>query len=350
MALKEFDINGRMIGEGHPPYVIAEMSGNHNGSLERARRLVKIAKDAGADAVKLQTYRADTITIKCNRPEFIVNEGLWAGRQLFDLYEEAHTPWEWHKELFDYAKEIGITIFSSPFDYTAIELLQELGAPVFKIASAEIVDFGLLRAVAKTGKPIIVSTGMANDFEIEEAVAVLKDAGAQKIIVLHCNSGYPTPPQDANLARIPFLAKKLDVLVGFSDHMGGLEATGVATALGCAVFEKHFTTDRADGGVDSAFSLNAGELKEYCDNIKGAFSTIGSADTQISDSEAGTRQFRRSLYFVANIKKGETILAEHIKSIRPSNGLHTRHFEDLVGKIAKIDIEYGTPTAFDLVE
>lgn len=349
MSQAPFAIAGRMIGPGHAPYVIAEMSGNHNGSLERAKQLVQIARNAGADAVKLQTYTADTITIRSNRPEFIVQEGLWKGRQLHELYQEAHTPWEWHPELFEFAKKIGITIFSSPFDPTAVDMLEQLDAPAYKIASAEIVDFGLMEHVASKGKPVVVSTGMATDKEISEAVEVLRSNGAKNLLVLHCNSSYPTPLSDANLARIPFLAKKFDVLVGFSDHTMGTLAASIATALGCAAFEKHFTTDRADGGVDSAFSLDAGELKEYCEGAAAAFASIGRDDVEVSASEAGTRQFRRSLYFVEALKAGETITARHVRSIRPANGLHTRHLQQIIGRKAAHDIEAGTPTAWELL-
>jgi pseudaminic acid synthase len=349
MTRNTFAIDGREIGPGHAPYVIAEMSGNHNGSLARARRLIEIARDAGADAVKLQTYTADTITIRSQRPEFIVKDGLWKDRQLHDLYQEAHTPWEWHAELFAYAKELGITIFSSPFDPTAVDLLVDLGAPAFKIASAEIVDYGLMEYVASKGKPVIVSSGMANDAEIGEAVNVLRSNGTKDLLVLHCNSGYPTPLHDANLARIPFLAEKFDVQVGFSDHTMGTLAASIATALGCAAFEKHFTTDRADGGIDSAFSLDAGELKEYCDAAKDAFASIGRADVEISESEAGTRQFRRSLYFVKALNAGEVVSASHVRSIRPANGLHPKHLKSLIGKRATTAIAEGTPAAWDLV-
>lgn len=349
MSQAPFAIAGRMIGPGHSPYVIAEMSGNHNGSLDRAKQLVQIARDAGADAVKLQTYTADTITIRSSRPEFIVQEGLWKGRQLHELYEEAHTPWAWHPELFQLAKKVGITIFSSPFDSTAVDMLEKLGAPAYKIASAEIVDLGLMEYVASKGKPVIVSTGMATDKEIGEAVEVLRSNGARDLLVLHCNSSYPTPLSDANLARIPFLAKKFDVLVGFSDHTMGTLAASIATALGCAAFEKHFTTNRADGGVDSDFSLDAGELKEYCDGAASAFASIGREDVEVSASEAGTRQFRRSLYFVEALKAGETITARHVRSIRPANGLHTRHLKELIGRKAASNIEAGTPTDWSLV-
>jgi pseudaminic acid synthase len=349
MSQAPFAIADRMIGPGNAPYVIAEMSGNHNGSLERAKQLIQIARNAGADAVKLQTYTADTITIRSNRPEFIVQEGLWKGRQLHDLYQEAHTPWSWHPELFEFAKEIGITIFSSPFDPSAVDLLETLGAPAYKIASAEIVDFGLMEYVASKGKPVIVSTGMATDKEIGEAIEVLRSNGARSLLVLHCNSSYPTPLSDANLARIPFLAEEFDVLVGFSDHTMGTLAASIATALGCTAFEKHFTNDRSEGGVDSAFSLDAAELKEYCDAAASAFASIGRDDVEVSASEAGTRQFRRSLYFVEALNAGEIITAQHVRSIRPANGLHTRHLKELVGRKAATNIEAGTPTAWSLI-
>lgn len=350
MTRQPFAIDGRMIGPGHRPYVIAEMSGNHNGDLQRAKRLIEIASAAGADAVKLQTYTADTITIRSSRPEFMVQDGLWKGRQLYDLYEEAHTPWAWHPELFEHARSFGITIFSSPFDTTAVDLLESLNAPAFKIASAEIVDWGLMEYVASKGKPVIVSTGMATDTEIGEAVEILCSNGAKDLLVLHCNSGYPTPLSDANLSRIPYLAEKYDVLVGFSDHTLGTLAASIATALGCAAFEKHFTTDRADGGVDSAFSLDADELRAYCDGAREAFTSIGRTDVEVSESEAGTRQFRRSLYFVTPVTRGEIIGRHHLRSIRPANGLHPRHLKDLVGLRAKVDIAEGTPADWMLVD
>jgi sialic acid synthase SpsE len=256
----------------------------------------------------------------------------------------------WHAELFAYAREIGITIFSSAFDPTAVDLLTSLGTPAFKIASAEIVDFGLMEYVAKTGKPVIVSTGMANDAEIDEAVEVLRNAGAKDLIVLHCNSGYPTPVQDINFARIPALAERLGTLVGFSDHTEGTLVATMASAVGCAVLEKHFTTDRADGGVDSAFSLDAEELKLYCRAARDSFAALGHADVEVSPSEKGTRQFRRSLYFVKALAAGETITSAHVRSIRPANGLHTRYVEQVVGRKALAAIEAGTPTDWSLIE
>jgi N-acetylneuraminate synthase len=343
-------IDGRPIGPSHPPYVIAEMSGNHNGDIERAKALIDAARAADADAVKLQTYTADTITIPSARPEFRIDGGLWHGRTLHDLYQEAHTPWAWHPELFAHARKIGITIFSSPFDHTAVELLEELHAPAFKIASAEIVDWGLLDRVARTGKPVIVSTGMASDTEIGEALGVLRAAGAHDILLLHCISAYPTPLDEANLARIPYLRDRFNALVGLSDHTMGPQAAQLAAALGAAAVEKHFTLSRADGGVDSAFSLEKEELAEFVTAIRGAHSALGSPSVELSPSEAATRQFRRSLYFVRPLKKGEAITAAHVRSIRPGAGLPPRHLSELIGRHAAQDIEEGTPADWSLVE
>lgn len=343
-------IDGRPIGPVHPPYVIAEMSGNHNGDIERAKALIDAAKAAGADAVKLQTYTADTLTIPSSRPEFRINGGLWAGRTLHDLYREAHTPWAWHPELFAHARKTGITIFSSPFDDTAVELLQHLEAPAYKIASAEIVDWELLDAVARTGRPVIVSTGMATDTEIGEALGVLRAAGAHEIVLLHCISAYPTPLSEANLRRIPYLRERFGVHAGLSDHTMGIQAAQLAAALGASAVEKHFTLSRADGGVDSAFSLEKEELAAFTAALKEAHSALGSPDTEIAPSEEATLQFRRSLYFVKPLKKGETITRAHVRSIRPGMGLPPRHLCDVLGKQAAADISEGTPADWSLVE
>ena len=348
--LSDILIAGRPVGPDHPPYVIAEMSGNHNHDFDRAKKLIDAAKEAGADAVKLQTYTADTITIQSDRPEFVVNEGLWKGRSLYELYEEAHTPWEWHAPLFEYAKDIGVAMFSSAFDETAIDLLEGLGAPAYKIASAEIVDWGLLEAVARTGKPVIVSTGMATDDEITDAVRVLREAGAKDIIVLHCISAYPTEVEDLNLRRIAYLEGKLGVHVGLSDHSMGVMGGVCAALAGAAVLEKHFTLNRADGGVDSAFSLNKEELAELCQKVREAHAALGDASNQLTKTEEGTRQFRRSLYFVKPLGKGEEITRDHIRSIRPGAGLLPRHLNELIGRKATADIASGTPTDWSLVE
>lgn len=347
--MKDISINGRLIGPDHPPYIIAEMSGNHNHDLDRAKLLITKAHEAGADAVKLQTYTADTITIRSDRPEFLVNEGLWKGRQLHDLYQEAHTPWDWHPILFDHARDVGITIFSSPFDPTAVEFLLELGAPAFKIASAEITDFGLIEMIGRTGKPVIMSTGMATDEEIEEALNVLKGTGNENIIVLHCISAYPTPVAGLNLNRMRYLKEKLNVHIGLSDHSMGVMGGICASVAGAVLLEKHFTLKREDGGVDSAFSLDIDELAELCQSVKEAHSSLGSAKSEVTDTEVGTRQFRRSLYFVKDVRAGDEITADAIRSIRPSNGLHPKHLREVVGKKATQDIASGTPAAWDLV-
>jgi N-acetylneuraminate synthase len=347
--IPDFVIDGRPIGPKHRPYVIAEMSGNHNGDIERAKALIDAAKAAGADAVKLQTYTADTLTIPSSRPEFRIDGGLWAGRTLHDLYHEAHTPWAWHPELFAHARDIGVTIFSSPFDDTAVELLQHLEAPAYKIASAEIVDWGLLDTVARTGKPVIVSTGMANDAEIGEALGVLRAAGAHQIMLLHCISAYPTPLSEANLCRIPYLRERFGVQVGLSDHTMGIQAAQLAAALGAVCVEKHFTLARADGGVDSAFSLEKEELAAFVTALGESHAALGSPDVEIAPSEAATLQFRRSLYFVKSLRKGEAITAAHVRSIRPGAGLPPRHLSALIGRHAAADIEEGTPADWDLI-
>ncbi len=347
--IPDMAIDGRPIGPSHPPYVIAEMSGNHKGDIGRAKALIEAARAAGADAVKLQTYTADTITIRSGRPEFQIHGGLWDGRTLHELYEEAHTPWAWHPELFAHARKLGITIFSSPFDDSAVDMLEGLDAPAYKIASAEIVDWGLLERVGRTGKPVIVSTGMANDSEIGEALGVLRAAGAHDILLLHCISAYPTPLSEANLARIPYLRDRYRCLAGLSDHTMGLEAARLAAALGAVAVEKHFTLKRADGGVDSAFSLEEQELVEFVDALRGAHAALGSAQVEISPSEEATLNFRRSLYVVKPLKKGETITPAHIRSIRPGAGLPPRHLKEILGRPAARDVEAGVPADWSMV-
>ncbi|MEL6287339.1 MAG: pseudaminic acid synthase [Pseudomonadota bacterium] len=346
---QSFEIDGRKISPSHPPFVIAEMSGNHDGDIARAKTLIERAAAAGADAVKLQTYTPDTITIRSDRPEFKIDEGLWAGRTLHELYGEAHTPWDWHAPLFAHARALGITIFSSPFDPTAVDLLEELGAPAYKIASPEIIDWGLLEKVAETGKPIIVSTGMASDEEIGEALDVLRRHGAEHIVVLHCISAYPTPIGEANLSRISTLAGKFAVAGGLSDHTLGTVAPVVATTLGAQVIEKHFTLKRSDGGVDAAFSLEADELADMCRAVKDAFSAVGSGAASTSEAEKITHKFRRSLYFVADLAEGDVIEPAHVRSIRPGLGLAPKHLDALIGKRTTRAISYGTPTAWELV-
>lgn len=332
-----------------PPYVIAEMSGNHNGDIARAKHLIAAAKWAGAAAVKLQTYRADTITIRSERPEFKITSGLWAGRTLYELYEEAHTPWEWHSELFTYARQLGITIFSSPFDHSAVDFLEQLGAPAYKIASAEIVDWGLIEHVAGTGKPVILSSGMATDQELADALNVLRSNGAGECLLLHCISAYPTPIAEAQLSRIPYLAERFSIPVGLSDHTMGATAATAAVALGAVAVEKHFTLARADGGVDSAFSLEREELKDFCATLAGVHAAIHGDIHARPASEAETRAFRRSLYFVRPLQTGQEIVAADIKSIRPGLGLPPRYLREIVGKKALADIPAGVPVEWSLV-
>lgn len=347
---RRVSIAGRPIGPDQPPYVIAEMSGNHNGDIERAFGILKAAKDAGADAVKLQTYRADTITIDHQGPEFIVEGGLWHGRRLYELYEEAHTPWEWHGPIFERARELNITVFSAPFDPTAVDLLESLNAPAYKIASAEIVDLPLIRRVAATGKPIIISTGMATWPEIEEAVATARAAGANQIIVLHCVSAYPTPPEETNLSSIPDLARRLDVVTGLSDHTMDTTVATIAVGLGADVIEKHVTLARADGGVDSAFSLEPEELARLVRDVRIARSAIGRPNYGPTKSEEKGLKFRRSLYVVANVKAGELLTHDNIRSIRPAFGLAPKYLDQVIGRRAARDLVFGEPLTMSMIE
>ena len=343
-------IDGRAIGEGCKPYIVAEMSGNHNHDLNRALQILDAAKKAGADAVKLQTYRANTITIDHHSDEFIVKGGLWNGRRLFDLYEEAHTPWEWHKTLFDHAKKIGITIFSSPFDNTAVDFLENLGAPAYKIASPEMIDIGLIRKVALTGKPIVMSTGAATYEEIEEAVQTVRDAGGNKIILLHCTAAYPAPIEESNLATIQMFKNRLRANVGLSDHTLGTIISTLAVGLGACFIEKHFTLSRADGGVDSAFSLEPHELAELVKSCNTAYLALGKPSYGPTISEANVLKNRRSLYVVEPIAKGEIFSSKNIKSIRPSNGLKPKFYDLIIGRRATRDLSYGEPLAMNMVE
>jgi pseudaminic acid synthase len=342
-------IAGRMIGPAHPPYVIAEMSGNHNGDIGRAFALIEAAKAAGADAVKLQTYTADTITIDHEGPGFIVEGGLWHGRKLHELYREAHTPWEWHPALFERAREIGITLFSSPFDPTAVEFLEELGAPAFKVASFEIVDTPLIACMARSGKPLIISTGLASPQDIAEAVAAARAAGAPEIILLHCTSGYPTPPSQMHLRTMPDLAQAHGTLVGLSDHTMGTAVAVAAVALGACVIEKHFTLARADGGVDSAFSLEPDELARLVTDCRDAWSALGSVHYEEVEAEKSGRDLRRSLYVVADVKKGEPLTPENVRSIRPGHGMAPKHLHDVLGRTAARDLKRGEPLAWDQI-
>jgi N-acetylneuraminate synthase len=336
-------IAGRRIGPDEPPYVIAEMSGNHNGDIARAMRLIDDAKAAGADAVKLQTYTADTITIDCHGPDFTIEGGLWHGKRLYDLYQEAHTPWEWHAPLFEHARRAGITIFSTPFDPTAIALLESLEAPAYKIASSEIVDLPLIRQVAATGKPLIISTGMAVWPEITDAVDAARAGGAREIAVLHCVAAYPTPPEECNLSSIADLSQRLGVVTGLSDHTMDTTIATIAVGLGASIIEKHFTLKRADGGVDSAFSLETEELARLVRDVRIARRAIGSPRYEPTQSERKNLKYRRSLYVVADVKAGEAFTHANIRSIRPANGMAPKHLDDVIGKRAARDLKRGEP-------
>lgn len=336
-------IAGRPIGHDHPPYVIAELSANHNGSLDTALKIIDAAADTGADAIKLQTYTPDTLTIDCDLDDFRIKGGLWDGRTLYDLYGEAHTPWDWHKALFEHAAARGVTIFSSPFDSTAVDFLMELNTPAFKIASFEAVDLPLIRYVASTKKPMIISTGMANDEEVGEAVQAARDGGCQDLILLHCVSGYPAPAEDYNLRTIPDMMARFGIPVGLSDHTQDNTTAIAAVALGAVAIEKHFTLDRRGGGPDDSFSLEPAEFTQLCTSAKTAWMALGKVDYGRKSSETGNVTFRRSLYAVADIAKGEEISAMNVRSIRPGFGMAPKHFSEILGRRARTDISRGTP-------
>ena len=350
MADSTIKIAGRSIGRGHPPYVIAEMSGNHNGDINRAFRLIEAAKEAGADAVKLQTYTADTVTIDHDGPGFRLKGGLWDGRTLYDLYQEAFTPWEWHPALFEKGREVGITVFSSPLDATAVDFLEELGCPAYKIPSFEIVDTGLIEKAASTGKPVIISTGMANEEEIADAVAAARRANAGSVALLHCTSGYPTPVAESNLQNIPDMAKRFGVVVGLSDHTHGVVVPIAGTALGMAIVEKHFTLRRADGGPDAAFSLEPEELKALVDGCRSSWEALGHAGYEPAPSEAENRKLRRSLYVVKDVAAGEAFTAENVRSIRPGFGMPPKHLADVIGRTASRPVRRGEPLTPGMVD
>lgn len=340
--MNEFSIAGRPIGPGHPPYVIAELSGNHNGDINRALRLISAAHAAGADAVKLQTYTADTITINHGGEDFIIKGGPWDGRRLYDLYQEAHTPWEWHQQLFAHARALGIHCFSSPFDPTAIEFLSDLGAPAFKIASFEIVDIPLVRHAASKGRPLIISTGMASSMEISAAIEAAVATGNTQVALLHCVSGYPTPAEEANLRRIGALREKYDLAIGLSDHTLGIEVAIAAVALGASIVEKHITLARSDGGPDAAFSLEPDELAALVRGVRTAFSALGKSDYGRAKAEETSAIFRRSLYVVKDVAAGESFTSDNVRSIRPGYGLPPSQIDQVIGRRAARDVPRGT--------
>jgi pseudaminic acid synthase len=343
-------IADRKIGPDQPPYIIAELSANHNGSFERALRMMEAAQATGADAIKMQTYRPDTITLKSDRPEFRISGGLWDGRTLYDLYEEAHTPWDWHKPMFEHARKLGITLFSSPFDRTAVDLLEDLNAPAYKIASFEAVDLPLIRYVAGTGKPMIISTGMASAEEIEEAIAAAQDGGCTEIAILHCVSGYPAPPGDYNLRTIPEMFARFGYVTGLSDHTLDNTTAITSIALGSSIIEKHFTLDRAGGGPDDSFSLEPAEFTDLCRSVRTAWEAMGQVDFGRKSSETGNAIFRRSLYVALAVEAGEEITPENVRSVRPGHGLPPKAFDALIGRRFTRDVMAATPMSWDLVD
>ena len=339
------------IGADAPVYILAEMSGNHNGELHRAMRIVEEAAAAGANAVKLQTYTADTITLDCNTPDFRIDYGsLWDGRTLHDLYREAATPWEWQPQLALRARELGMDCFSSPFDFTAVDFLEDMRVPAYKIASFEITDIPLIRRVAKTGKPVIISTGIARREEIAEAVAACRDAGNEQIILLKCCSAYPAPYEDMNLRTIPQLAEDFDCLAGLSDHTPGHTVPVASVALGACVIEKHLTLSREDGGVDSAFSMEPAEFKEMVQAVRDAEKALGRATYDLTKKQEDSRWLTRSLYIAADMNAGDVLTADNLKSVRPGHGMHTRYYDDLLGKAVNRNLRAGTPMAAEYVD
>lgn len=347
---KIITIAGRDIGYGCAPYVIAEMSANHNGDIDTALRIIDEVRRAGADAIKIQTYRPNTITLKSELPDFQITGGLWAGRTLYELYEWAHTPWEWHKPLFEYARKLGMVIFSTPFDTTAVDLLEDLNAPAYKIASFEAVDLPLIKYVAGTGKPVIMSTGMANVEEIAEAIDAARSGGCKELAILHCVSGYPAPAADYNLLTIPDMIRRFGLVTGLSDHTLD-NATAIASvALGASIIEKHFTLDRDGGGPDDSFSLEPPQLAALCSGAKTAWQALGQVDYGRKPSEQANVQFRRSLYFVKPLKRGDRVTADAVRSVRPGFGLAPKHFDLVVGAVLKCDVEFGTAVSIDQLD
>ncbi len=346
----QIEIDGRKIGRDFPPYVIAEMSANHNGSFERALEILDVAATTGVDAIKMQTYTPDTITLNSDAPEFRIEEGLWKGRTLYDLYAEAYTPWDWHGPLFKRANELGVTLFSSPFDTTAVDLLEDLNAPAYKIASFEAIDLPLIRYAAETGKPMIISTGMANIQEIEEAVEAARSAGCDQLVVLHCVSGYPAPADQYNLRTIPEIESRFNVVSGLSDHTLDIATAIASVALGASVIEKHFTLDRSANGPDDSFSLEPDQFGHLCTHARTAWSALGQPDFGQKSSELGNVSFRRSLYVTQALKAGDMLTAENVRSVRPGHGLAPKHFDDVLGRRCTKDIKAATALSWDMVE
>lgn len=347
-ASRSFRFGEREVGGDAPTLCIAELSGNHNGSFERAVEMLRAAASAGADAVKVQTYTASSITLDSDRADFRA-EGLWEGRTLFELYGEASMPWEWQRDLAHEASGLGVEFFSSVFDLSSIEFLESVGICGYKIASFELVDIGLIRAAAETGKPMIMSTGMATLAEIEEAVTAARDAGCESLALLACTSSYPAPVEAANLRKIPHLAATFDVVAGLSDHTMGSEVPIAATAIGSKIVEKHFTLRRADGGVDSEFSLEPEEFADLVAGVRTAEAALGTVHYGVTEADASSRAYRRSLFLAKDISAGEVFTAEHVRSVRPATGLHTRHLPEVLGRRAASDSPAGVPMSWDML-
>ena len=349
--MKSFRIASHAIGPDHPPFVIAEMSGNHGHDLDKALRLVDAAADAGAHALKLQTYTADTMTLDLREGDFFIDDpnSLWHGHSLYELYQKAYTPWDWHVPLFERARARGLAAFSTPFDDSAVDFLETLDVPCYKIASFENGDLPLIRRVAATGKPLILSTGTATLAELEEAVATARSAGCRDLVLLKCTSQYPADPEEANLATIPRLAEQFDCLAGVSDHTLGTAVPLAAVALGACVVEKHFTLDRADNDIDSAFSLEPAELAALVRDTRRAWLAVGSVCFDLSERERASRRHRRSLYVAQDVRAGEPFTRANVRSIRPGAGLPPKHLDEILGCVAARDLSPGTPLAWDLV-
>jgi pseudaminic acid synthase len=349
MSIPAIYISGRRISADSPPYVIAELSANHNGKLGTAMKIIEEASKAGANAVKLQTYTADTITLDSDADEFRIHGGLWDGKTLYQLYREAHLPWKWHKPLFEHARKLGVTIFSSPFDSTAVDLLEDLDAPAYKIASFEAVDLPLIKYVGRTGKPMIISTGMADADEIQEAIEAAYEGGCKELAILHCVSGYPAPAHDYNLRVIPDMLKRFGLVTGISDHTLDNTTAIASVALGASIIEKHFTLDRNGGGPDDSFSLEPPELAALCRDSKNAWEALGKVGYERKSSEQGNVKFRRSLYFVKDLKAGEVITPDAVRSVRPGFGLAPKHLEAIIGKRVQTDVTRNSPVTMDTV-
>lgn len=348
--IKKMKINNRLIDESTAPYIIAEMSANHNGDLQAAFKIISAAKKAGADAVKIQTYTPDTLTLKCDKSDFVINEGLWEGQTLYELYESAYTPWDWHKPMFDHAKKEGITIFSSPFDNSAIDLLEDLNAPAYKIASFEAIDLELIKYAASTRKPMIISTGMANDIEIQEAIDTAKDNGCDQLAILHCVSGYPAPAENYNLKTIPDMIERFNLITGLSDHTLDNTTAIASIALGARIIEKHFTLDKNGGGPDDSFSMEPADLKNLVSSSIIANNSVGKVNYGLKSSEVGNIKFRRSLYFIKSMKAGDIIREDSVKSVRPGYGIPPKFLSSIIGKTLLRDVEFGSPVLEEIID